>query len=182
MSDFDPLRRALTDLSERAADADLYDRSLRTSRRLARRRRTFTGAAAVLLAIPILLFGGNGSSQTPTYPGAGPSSAATPPTASPNATRLPGCPVDSTKLYTALQTNTAITQNLPSSLSGLQGVSCYQDYATALTKAPGADTASVLFHYDRTTSVWSAIDFGSSMTCDAVPAEIRSQLQHCFSG
>ena len=91
-----------------------------------------------------------------------------------------GCPVDGATLFQALQGDSAVVQNLPQSLSGLNSVTCYQGYATALTTAPGADSVAVLFRYQASAGTWSVVDYGSSMTCAAVPPAILSHLPYCF--
>ncbi|WP_034263278.1 hypothetical protein [Actinospica robiniae] len=49
-------------------------------------------------------------------------------------------------------------------------------------RGDAADSSSVLFRYDQSTGAWSVIEYGSSMTCTAVPAEVVGHLPYCFSG
>ncbi|MFI7602318.1 hypothetical protein [Actinoplanes sp. NPDC049681] len=123
MSDDDlhHLRRTMADLAEHGGTSDLYERTLRTSRRLARRRAVVSGtalAAAVLaIGVPIALVHRQQPPATPAAPA--PSLSTAPSTANPlhRATppSRPAAPRTSTTTPTTPATHNQATSRPPSS-------------------------------------------------------------------
>lgn len=109
-----------------------------------------------------------------TVPQTGP--APTKPGASPQA----GCPVDAATLEKAFHSNAQLESAVVLG-AGLKDISCYQDYATALTQPPPntTDTAVVLFNYDTTKKMWVALTGGTDGVCAKVPPAVLSHLKNC---
>ncbi len=175
--DLSTLRQSLNDLSEHGGSADLYDRTLRTSRRLGRQRALASGAAVaaavVAVAVPVGLSGLRQPVPTPvaTAPAPAPSAPATtatrpdPPSPSqpsasssqPSASssrvpsRKPSSPTDRPS-YPACPS--AATLARVAELSDgwtfeRGGVECWRDWATAAPVAPSPELQGDGIHLFR---------------------------------
>lgn len=201
--DFDRLRRTMADLSEHGGEADLYDRVLRTSRRMTRRRNAAAAgavAAAVLaVAVPVVLVDRNrpvsppiagrptpDASSAPARTSAPPSSApasspplktGTSPTTARSSTATDGCPVTAGTLTRAADLPEGYRVTAAS-------ITCYQGWAegqlTAPTEAQQGDGV-LLFRYDRGRAKWLKVTEGSALECADydVPPRVRPNLPAC---
>jgi hypothetical protein len=62
-------------------------------------------------------------------------------------------------------------------------VTCYQDFAVAVTTPTQVDAATVLFSYDKAKGVWTAVTGGTAISCSehGVPAAVIPHLPGCGS-
>ncbi|MBG0566628.1 hypothetical protein [Actinoplanes aureus] len=182
--EFGPLRQAMSDLAEHGGNTDLYERSLRTSRKLQRRTALVVGSAGVAVVFAI---GGAVAVATANRPGpptpaatqpAAPSTAPTsapsvaptsaapsttppssvPPTSSrtSNRPRYPDCP--SAKTLEKLADLPKDWRFVPSS------VECWKDWATAAPEGPNLGDGIYLFRYKAGTG-WRFHSEGSGFIC-----------------
>ena len=101
------------------------------------------------------------------------------PTASPTPSAAQGCPVDTATLTQAFQANTSLADAIVLG-AGLRQVTCYQNYATALTTPSQVDAAAVLFQFDPATATWTAVTGGTDVDCTGrVPADVIPHLPGC---
>jgi hypothetical protein len=194
--DFDRLRRTMAELAEHGGSADLYERTLRTSRRLTRRRTALAGGAvavAVLgLGVPVALAGRYRDASPPTAPA--------PPPASPSPVRPSGSPVTPERPSTPVTTQG--TSRSPSSgcpvsaaalrrVAGLPddwridagSISCVQGWAQGRPEAPTEaeqGDGMVLFRYADGT--WQKVAEGSAVDCatHGLPERIGRRLSACY--
>ncbi|MET0416069.1 MAG: hypothetical protein ABW022_08615 [Actinoplanes sp.] len=182
--EFDRLRGAMTDLAEHGGSPDLYDRALRTSRRLGRRTALAVGSAAVAtivaVATGVALAGSPKAAPPPPIapsPSVTPSSPApeppttpttTPPTTrarTPATTKLPrnGCPVTAATL-----------DRVPGLPDGYRHtpdtVDCWRNWASAWDRGQEGDGMN-LFRYNSTVG-WRLHGQGSSFSCASLGIEI----------
>jgi len=100
-------------------------------------------------------------------------------TASPIPSAAQGCPVDTATLTQAFQANTSLAEAIVLG-AGLRQVTCYQNYATALTTPSQVDAAAVLFRFDPATAAWTAVTGGTDVDCTGtVPADVIAHLPGC---
>lgn len=142
--DLEPLRQAMSDLSEHGGSTDMYERTLRKSRQSQRRAVVTTGVAAVVLAV-----GGTVAFAAVDRPHPSTPVAVQPPG--------PGCP--STETLQGLV-------ELPAGWSfAASGVQCAEDWAAADVVRPAPDgSVRYLFHYTAGTG-WRYHDQGSRWKC-----------------
>ncbi|MBF9132299.1 hypothetical protein I0C86_25615 [Plantactinospora sp. S1510] len=182
--DLDPLRRAMGDLAEHGGNADLYERSLATSRRM-RRRGTMLNVGATAIAVlgigagiaainggapgrgPVV--GLSGPVSTPTLRSPSPAQsppASSPPTRSPASSassRAPvsdGCPVRASTLQRVAQLSDGYRIDADS-------VECWKGWASAGLTAPTPDQQGdgvILFRYDPDRG-WRRHSEGSAFDC-----------------
>ncbi|MBM2619479.1 hypothetical protein JIG36_28390 [Actinoplanes sp. LDG1-06] len=175
--DLGRLRQAMTDLAEHGGHADMYERTLRRSRRTQQRTRLATAGAT---AAAVVTIGGAiaysspdrpappvipPATQTPA-PSPSPSSAApseTPTSSPPRSSaptshrpQYPDCP--SAKTLEELTDLPEDWHFIPSS------VSCWHNWATAAPKGPTPGDGIYLFHY-RSGTGWRYHSQGSSFRC-----------------
>jgi hypothetical protein len=144
---FGSLRQAMSDLSEHGGSTDMYERSLRRSRRTQRRIAvTSAAAAAVVLAV-----GGTIAFSAAHRPGPSTPVATNPP---PTGPVCPSAP--------ALEG----LVELPTGFSFVPGsVQCAQGWAAVGLKRPAAGDGVYLFHY-KTGTGWRYYDEGTGWDCE----------------
>ncbi|MGA8112826.1 MAG: hypothetical protein WCA46_04090 [Actinocatenispora sp.] len=203
MSELERLRHGLADLAEQAGPgADLYERSLRVSRRMTRRR--LVGACVATVVCAVVGLGGvltvkiphpsvysgardTASARTPSVPPsghgrAGPGGVLAPPSASgtPSGSAVSdGCPVTAGTLLAALR-ESEIYRRLGEP-DDLTDVECYRGYAVAVTVRgddPEGQATGIVFGYYEARSYWVALNLGSDGYCDGyVPPDISSHFR-----
>lgn len=141
-----PLRQAMSDLSEHGGSADLYERSLRKSRRTQRRAALATGAAAV-----VVVFAVGGTVALAARHRAGPSA---PPAAAPSAE--PDCPT--------IETLGNLVELPPDWSFAPTEVQCAETWAAADVKRPTGGNVRYLFHYTAGTG-WRFHEQGTEWDC-----------------
>ena len=201
--DFDRLRRTMADLSEHGGEADLYDRALRTSRRMTRRRQAAAAgavAAAVLaVAVPVAIVDRSvappvadqstpvpdatlapapgSASPNSVPPSSPPSRTVTSPSMGRSSTPTDGCPVTAKTLTQAAGSPDGWRVVAAS-------ITCYQGWAEGREEASDesqqGDGVS-LFRYDRGRAKWVKVTEGSALECGeyGVPKQVRSRLPAC---
>jgi hypothetical protein len=207
--DFDRLRQAMSDLSEHGGEADLYERTLRTSRRMTRRRNAAVAgavAAAVLaVAVPVAIVDRDRPASPPIAgrPTPSPDRSATPtpdrsstpdrtskpPRGSisskpltPSTTARSSSPADGCPVTAATLTEAA---DLPDGFRiTAASITCYLGWAEGWTKAPtdGQQGDGItLFRYDRSRAKWTEVAQGSALECAdyGVPKGVRVRLPGC---
>ena len=188
--DFGPLRQAMSDLAEHGGSTDMYERTLRKSRR-AQRRAAFTTASAA--AAVVFAIGGAIAVATtdrpgpsapvatePPAPSATPSPAATstapsvtPSSPAPRTTRpssVPPSPTRTTNRPTYPDCPSAKTLEKVADLSKgwhfvPSSVQCWRTWATADPEGPTPGDGLYLFHY-RTGKGWQYHSQGSAFDCE----------------
>ncbi len=146
--DLGPLRQALSDLSEHGGTADLYERTLHTSRQSQRRATIAASCAATAVVFAI----GGTVTFAATHRPAPPA----PPAAAPSRPGNPDCPTIAT-LEDLVE--------LPADWSFTPaGVKCVQDWAAADVKRPTGGNVRYLFHYTTATG-WRYNDQGTTWNC-----------------
>jgi hypothetical protein len=122
------------------------------------------------------------SPTTPASTGAStPTTASTTPATSTSAPVVAkaGCPVDAATLEKAFKANAQLADAIVLG-NGLRDVTCYQDFAVARATPTNVDAATVLFSYDKTKSVWTAVTGGTSIQCgNVVPDAVIPHLPGC---
>lgn len=205
-NDLDTLRRVMANLAEQAGDAggaDLYDRALYTSRRLARRQQALAAAAvlAVMAAVGVPVALRAGTTPVPPEPADAPpipSASASVPTptgtpsqiASPRAptkratkdtpTRTPtddGCPVSAARLRAAAD----LSKGWRIDASTME---CSHGWAVAGLTAPSPELQGdgvTIFRYHADTKTWKTVGEGSAIDCAewGIPKEARVHLSIC---
>ena len=145
------LRRALADLSEHGGSTDMYERSLRRSRQLQRRRAVATAAAAAVVTI-----GGTIALVNANRPGPPAPAAVRPPAAgvAPSSPAYPECPPARTLEGLA---------DLPKDWS-FSRVRCAENWAAATPEGPGIGDGLYFFKYTPGTG-WRYDGQGSALDC-----------------
>jgi hypothetical protein len=141
-----------------------------------------------LVAVAALISLAGCTSPTTTTPSpATPTGSANGPATTPVATTAPasakqGCPVDASTLEQAFKANADLAGAIVLG-GGLRKVTCYQDFAVAVTTPTEVDPATVLFSYDKAKGVWTAVTGGTAISCGehGVPAAVISHLPGCRS-
>ncbi|WP_410816440.1 hypothetical protein [Micromonospora sp. 050-3] len=148
--DLGPLRQAMSDLSEHGGTTDMYERALRRSRQVQRRRAVTTGAAAVAVMFAIggtVAFATRHRPDPPTPPAS---------TRTSDGPQNPTCPSTQT-LGTLVE--------LPAGWSfDSRAVECVETWAAADVQRPDASGVIYLFHYTAGTG-WRFQDQGTGWDC-----------------
>ncbi|MGC5311363.1 hypothetical protein [Micromonospora zamorensis] len=147
-----PLRQAMSDLSQHGGAADMYERSLRRSRQIQRRRAVTAGVAAAAVVFAI---GGTvafaARDQRP--------DAVTPPASARTSDGPQNSDCPSTKTLGAMV-------ELPAGWSfASREVECVEAWAAADVDRPDAGSVIYLFHYEAGTG-WRYQDQGTGWDCE----------------
>ncbi len=204
--DFDRLRRTMAELSEHGGGADLYERTLRTSRRMTRRRNALAGGAvavAVLgLGVPVALAGRDRDASPPIAATPAPASPTPPPSASPSPSPARPSVPTATSERPSTPVSTPGTSRPPSSGCPVSAatlgrvaelpdgwridpgsVKCVQGWADGRPEAPTEAQQGdgvVLFRYAG--GKWRKVVEGSAIECatHGVPQRIGRRLSACY--
>ncbi|MCX5069021.1 hypothetical protein OOJ91_24560 [Micromonospora lupini] len=144
-----PLRQAMSDLSELGGTADMYERTLRRSRQVQRRRAVATGAAVAA----VFAIGGTVAFATLHRPDPLLPPAATPTSVDPHS---PTCP--------SMQSLGTLVE-LPAGWSfASRPVECVETWAAVDVQRPDDNNFIYLFHYTAGTG-WRLQDQGTGWDC-----------------
>ncbi|AGL13783.1 hypothetical protein [Actinoplanes sp. N902-109] len=197
------LRQTLSDLAEHGGHADLYERSLRTSKRLTRNRRIVTVVAALAvvagIGTPIAVANARRAAPPPQIlvpPSVGPTVTSSPapspshapvpsgtgtPAAhsathpAPPITTPPSSPPSSAVSHAGCPVSAKVLSAVAKSKVG--EVECHGRYAIGV----GAN-AGMVFRYDRSADTWHLVGEGSAEICQAyLPRSAWGDFELCGS-
>ncbi|GAB1694274.1 hypothetical protein [Krasilnikovia sp. M28-CT-15] len=181
--DLSRLRQTMSELAEYGGSADLYEPTLRRSRRIGRRRAIVSASAAVVavlaIGVPVAFAQQPGSPPFASRPTGGATGAPRPAAMSPSTTipdparpsspgsrpahAASGCPVSASTLQKAAKLSAGWKLDASS-------VKCKQNWAIADTVAPSPDQQGdgmLFFKYDAGTGTWRKKGEGSAVECGA---------------
>lgn len=183
--DHELLRQTMSDLAEHGGNTDLYDRTLRASRRLGRNRwiATISGLAAAILVIAAPIAVANVKraappaivavtptittpvptqpvTSAPSVPPSSPTGETSTGTAKGNSS---GCPVTAAKLDKARTARSGGTMENP-----IAEIECHSGYATGRYFSDSADTETAIFQYSANNEKWKWLGSGSAGFCESL--------------